>query len=321
MERNYMQEYAFSTSWNVRKHPVGRDMMEEIIALGFNQIELNYQVSREHLNTIEPMIESGKIKISSVHHVFPKEDNPKYGPDSLMLGSHIEEDRLHGIDLLIQSAEYAHRYGAKAVVLHPGEADIPARYDAELKRMYQEGKRDSETYTVVFREMLHQRTMFGAEAINRMEASLAQVFERLAKRGIHVAIGLETRARCHQIPTPGEAADLIDRLQGAPLYFWLDTGHALMMERMGLYDNAVDLAAFSKHIYGMHIHDTVGLSDHWAPYVHTEDLAAFERFVPAIAEAPLKVFELKPAVTPEEIVLSVKRLHERIEAVRRAKAG
>ncbi|WP_341419926.1 hypothetical protein [Paenibacillus filicis] len=64
----------------------------------------------------------------------------------------------------------------------------------------------------------------------------------------------------------------------------------------------------------MHIHDTVGLSNHWCPYVHSEDIESFERFLPAIAAAPLKVFELKPNCSPEDIKTSVQMLRTRLSA-------
>ncbi|MGF7036651.1 sugar phosphate isomerase/epimerase [Paenibacillus mucilaginosus] len=312
---NPYDAFSFSTSWNVKRHAVGRDMIDEIRGLGFRRIELNYQVTAQHLETIEPMIESGLIEISSVHHVFPRTDDPEFGPDSLMLGHPDEAMRRQGVELLVQSAEYATRYGAKAVVLHPGEADIGPQFDAELKRLYREGLRESEAYADTWRRMLARRTEAAAPALRHMRDSLETVCDRLAVRGIHVAIGLETRARCHQLPTPAEAAEVIAGLAGAPVYLWVDSGHAIIMERMGLYDNTVDMVKYRRLIYGMHIHDTVGLVDHGCPYVHTQDVPGFERFLPAIAAAELKVYELKPNCTPEEIRISVQTLAARLQAL------
>ncbi|KAA2301431.1 TIM barrel protein, partial [Clostridioides difficile] len=92
----------------------------EIKSLGFRQVELNYNVTQEMLQTIEPMIERGEIGVSSVHNTFPHVADPDYGTDSVLLGFDDEPRRKRAIELLLRSAEYAHRYGAKAVVVHPG---------------------------------------------------------------------------------------------------------------------------------------------------------------------------------------------------------
>lgn len=117
-------EYSFSTCWNIKRHSSGAEMIAEIQELGFQQVELNYNVTTEMLKTIEPMIERGMIGISSVHNTFPHTPDPDYGTDSVLLGFDDEVKRQKAIDLLVGSAEYAHRYGAKAVVVHPGEIPL-----------------------------------------------------------------------------------------------------------------------------------------------------------------------------------------------------
>ncbi len=94
-----MGDYSFSTCWNVKKHQIGREMIEEIKELGFRFVELNYNVTDELLKTIEPMIEKGKIGISSVHNVFPFIDDPDYDTDSVMLGFEDEMKRSRAVEL------------------------------------------------------------------------------------------------------------------------------------------------------------------------------------------------------------------------------
>lgn len=88
--------------------------------MGFSRVELNYNITREMLTTIEPMIERGEIGISSVHNTFPHTPDPDYGTNSVLLGFDVETKRQRAIELLVQSVEYAHHYGAKAVIVHPG---------------------------------------------------------------------------------------------------------------------------------------------------------------------------------------------------------
>lgn len=98
----------------------GRELVEEIRQLGFSRVELNYNITREMLTTIELMIERGEIGISSVYNTFPHTPDPDYGTNSVLLGFDDETKRQRAIELLVQSVEYAHQYGAKAVIVHPG---------------------------------------------------------------------------------------------------------------------------------------------------------------------------------------------------------
>ena len=93
-------EYSFSTCWNIKRHTTGSAMIDEIRSLGFQRVELNYNVTPELLSTIEPMIEHGDIGVSSVHNTFPFIADPDYGTDSVLLGFKDEAKRKRAIDLL-----------------------------------------------------------------------------------------------------------------------------------------------------------------------------------------------------------------------------
>lgn len=294
-------EYSFSTCWNIRRHDNGRAMIEEIASLGFRRVELNYNVTKEFLTTIEPMIERGEIGVSSVHNTFPHIPDPDYGTDSVLLGFDDEEKRKRAVELLVGSADYANRYGAEAVVVHPGEIPFDYNIDNKLKAIYREQGKDSEAYAKLWREMLDRRESLAPHYLKKIEQSLEEACEIIAAKGWKVSLGIETRSRCYQLPTLREASGIIDRLKGAPVGLWYDFGHATMMERMGLYDTLADMETIRGKIAGIHIHETVGLSDHYCPYVHSGDPHYFDRFLSVIAEAPVKVYELKAVCTPEEI--------------------
>lgn len=293
--------YSFSTCWNIKRHTVGRDMVREIGELGFHYIELNYNVTREMLATIEPMIERGEIGVSSVHNTFPHVPDPDYGTDSVLLGFEEEDKRQRAIELLVRSAKYAHRYGAQAVVVHPGEVPMAHETIKELERLYNESGRDSEMYRTKWREMMERRQAESGRYVDQICRSLEEASDRIAAKGYKVGFGIETRSRPNQIPSLQEAKTIIGRLKGAPVYLWYDIGHATMMERLGLYDNDKEMDGLMDSILGVHIHETIGLSDHWCPYVHSKDMHAFDRFLPMIEKAKVKVYELKAACRPEEI--------------------
>ncbi|UUZ91511.1 sugar phosphate isomerase/epimerase [Paenibacillus sp. P25] len=305
-------EYSFSTCWNIKKHTSGKDMIEEIRSLGFGRVELNYNVNRELLSTIEPMIERGEIGVSSVHNTFPHTPDPDYGTDSVLLGFDDEEKRSKAVELLVQSAEYAHRYGAEAVVVHPGEVPFDYNIDEALKAIYKDEGRESEAYRKLWRDMLERREALSGHYMNRIVESLYTACDRIARKGWKIAVGIETRSRRYQMPTLREAGAIIDRLQGAALGLWYDIGHGMMMDRMGLYDNAAEANAMMDRVFGVHIHETIGLSDHWCPYVHSGDMSFFDRFLPVIQATPVKVYELKALCGPEAIEASHNLIVERI---------
>lgn len=307
-------QYSFSTCWNIKRHQTGSAMIDEIRDLGFRFVELNYNVTNELLSTIEPMIERGEIGVSSVHNTFPHVADPDYGTDSVLLGFDDEEKRQRSIELLIRSAEYANRYGAKAVVVHPGEVPFDYNIDNELKKIYNEQGFGSDAYTKLWSEMIERREAAAGHYLRRIGDSLEEVCDRIDAKGWDVSIGIETRSRCYQMPTLREAKSIFDRLQGARVGLWYDFGHGMMMERMGLYDNARDMEAIKDNVVGIHIHETVGLSDHWCPYVHSGDMEYFDRFLPIIAAAPVKVYELKAVCTPEEIEKSHELLLAKLAA-------
>lgn len=295
------QEYSFSTCWNIKRHTNGQGMIEEIKSLGFKQVELNYNVTEEMLQTIEPMIERGEIGVSSVHNTFPHVADPDYGTDSVLLGFDDEPRRRRAIELLLRSAEYAHRYGAKAVVVHPGEVPFEYNIDEALKKIYHDQGPDSPAYQSLWQEMLEKREDGSAHYLSRIQESLEEVCDLSEQRGYGVSFGIETRSRCYQMPTLHEAGTIIGQMKGAPLGLWYDIGHGMMMDRMGLYDNVREANALIDHVVGVHIHETVGLSDHWCPYIHSKDMTYFDSFLDIIDRSPVKVYELKAACTPEEI--------------------
>lgn len=294
-------DYSFSTCWNIKRHTTGSEMIDEIKSLGFRRVELNYNVTEQLASTIEPMIERGEIGISSVHHVYPHLPGKDFDTDSLMLGYPDKEKRDRAVELLIRTVEYGVRYGSKGVVVHPGEVPFPYNIDQELKGIYHDQGPQSAKYRELWNEMLEVRTKESPTYLQLIKESLEEVSNYIASKQYDIGIGIETRSRCYQIPTLQEADYIIDSLQGAPVYLWYDIGHGMMMDRMGLYDNVKEANRMKDRVLGVHIHETVGLSDHWCPYIHSGDETYFDNFLAIIDAAPIKVYELKDKCTPEDI--------------------
>lgn len=293
--------FSFSTCWNIKRHTDGDEMLREIRDLGFQRVELNYNVTEEMLKTIEPMIERGEIGISSVHNTFPHVSDPDYGTDSVLLGFEEEEKRQRAVQLLVRSAEYAQRYGGEAVVVHPGEVPFPNEISKELEQIYSAHGTDSMAYRSKWAELMERREAYSAGYVQRIIESLDEVCNQAVSKGLNIRFGIETRSKPQQIPTLAEAKTIIKALKGAPVGIWYDTGHAIMMDRLGLYDSVGEMDGLMDDIVGVHIHETIGLSDHWCPYVNSENMDFYDAYLPMIERAQLKVYELKAACKPEDI--------------------
>lgn len=306
---HYSDLFSFSTSWNVSRHTSGKAMLQEIMALGFQRVELNYKVTAEMVEEITPMIDRGEVEITSIHNVFPRIYDEEYGTDSLLLGHVDGEKRKQAIDLTIQSVNFAARYGAKAVVIHPGEIPVPKNYYDILEKMILEGQRHSKQYAELLEEMQYFRRKGSETYRNLIRNSLEQICNHIGKKDYPIILGIENRMKCHQIPDFEEANILLNKLQELPVRFWFDTGHGLLQEQMGVFDNLKGVQSLQNRIIGTHIHDVVGRDDHLCPYLYTEQL---DKYLPVLKDIPIKVLELNAGCLAQDIPKSAEILMNKL---------
>ena len=304
--------FSFSTSWNWRHGNNGKKLMDEIKALGFNQVELNYKISKETLETIVPMVEKGEISVSSVHNVFPETKDPDYDTDSLLLGYDDPVKRKRAVELTKGSVDYGAELGAKVVVIHPGEVPVSKdrHFDVLLKTLYREGNKDSSEYRKLYTEMINYREENSRKYVDYIQESLIEICEYIQKKNYKIKLGIENRAMCHQIPVFSEMEYLLDRLTGLPVYFWYDMGHGMMMSNLGMF-NHLDVYKMKDKIIGVHIHDAIGVDDHWTPYLLSSNI---DNYIDLIKDVPVKVLELGVKNQPEDIIKGVEVLDKKVKA-------
>lgn len=300
-------DLAISTMWNFRKAHSGEELIDQLTALGFSRVELNYQVRTEWLSGIRRRIAEGAIKVSSVHNVFPKTLDKKFDTDSVMLGYEDESLREQAVELAKGSVEWACVLGAGAVVFHPTEVPMdPEVYDVPLKKLIAAHQQDTEAYKALHAKMVAARQ--AQPYIDRTLKSIDELANYVAKNNLPVKLGMENRAMCHQCPIYAEFDMIADRFHGGPVGIWLDTGHAIMMEEMGLQQLPLSKKV-ADMIVGMHIHDAVDALDHYAPCTLPGDvLAPYREY---IVNSPIKVLELSGRLSAEEIITGTDRFVER----------
>ncbi len=300
-------DLAISTMWNFRKAHSGEELIDQLTALGFSRVELNYQVRTEWLSGIRRRINEGTIKVSSVHNVFPKTLDKQFDTDSVMLGYEDESLRQQAVELAKGSIEWACVLGAGAVVFHPTEVPLdPQEFDVPLKTLIKAHQTDTPEYKTLHAKMLAARQ--SQPYIDRMMKSIDELANYVVKYDLPVKLGMENRAMCHQCPIYSEFDMIAERFSGGPVGIWLDTGHAIMMEEMGLQQLPLSKKV-ADMIVGMHIHDAVDALDHYAPCTLPGDvLAPYREY---IVNSPIKVLELSGRLSAEEIVTGTDRFVER----------
>lgn len=300
------KDLAISTMWNFRRARTGAELIDQLTDLGFSQVELNYQVRSEWLADIEKKVAGGEIRVSSVHHVFPKTEDERFSTDSVMLGYEDKGLRRQAVELGKRSIDWACRLGAGAVVFHPTEVPLdPARFDVPLKRLIAAHQTDTEDYRKLRAEMISTRKT--APYMARTMRSIEELADYVVQHNLPVKLGMENRAMCHQAPIFSEMEDIAARFSGSPAGLWLDTGHAIMMMEMGLQALPLSERAASC-IVGMHIHDAADGLDHYAPCTLPGDVLA--PFRPYIDRTPIRVLELSGRLSREEILTGTSRFLE-----------
>jgi len=305
--------FSLSTAWNAKRHTSGKRMIEEIKAAGFKKVELNYNVTGEMAGEIMDLVEAGDIEVSSIHNVFPKVFDKTYDTDSMLLGYPDPEKRKRSVELTIGSVEYAARFNARVVVIHPGEVPVSKNYNKLLEDLIIQGKRNTAEYDALYREMLEVRETGSPAYVELIRQSVEEICEHIAKKGYNVVLGLENRTRCYQIPVFHEVHTLLDRLKGLPVYFWYDVGHGMLLEQMGMFDNRKEALQVLDRTIGVHIHDIVGCDDHFCPYIFTDKI---DKYLDIINEIPIKVMEIGSDSKAEDIARSAEILASRLEAFR-----
>ncbi|WP_113672877.1 sugar phosphate isomerase/epimerase family protein [Vallitalea guaymasensis] len=310
--------FSCSTSWNghkaQEKNITGYDILNEIKDLGFDQVELNYNVTEQTLREMYPLLETGEIKVSSLHNVFPKASE-EYGPSSILLGFEDQYKRKQAIDYTIRTIEYAKALGAKGVVIHSSKIVVCPEddeyYNKELRRVFLKYGMDSKEYKDTCNVAMAIRQKKSKRQTELIIESLEEICDYMFKKNIHVKLGLENRAMYHEMPDEEEYRMIFDRLTDEPVYVWYDIGHGEMLNQLGVFDGFKVLRKYRNKLLGVHIHDVDDrFLDHLAPYSVSNKL---DNYLDIIDLAPIKVLELSKNNTSDMIKTGVEQLENKLD--------
>ncbi|HWI55674.1 MAG TPA: sugar phosphate isomerase/epimerase [Bacillota bacterium] len=298
--------YSLSTCWNSHRHTDGRAMLREVRDLGFEYAELGHGTRISLLPGILEAVEAGEIKISSLHNVCPLPLGVNTAaPNLYQFSAERPRERELALRYTLKTIEFAARLKAQVVVLHLGSIEIK-NYTDKLLDMLARGEKDSPKYQKICAELEQKREAKKEPFMERVKELLKQLLPEAEARGIK--LGAETRQALEELPVESDFQFLFRELSSPNLVYWHDTGHAQIKENLGFFPHTMLLESLRERLFGFHVHDVQYPGrDHCAPGSGMLDFAALK---PTLKPEHIKVFELSPSLTPEEVRTGVAHLKQ-----------
>ncbi|MBL7084724.1 MAG: sugar phosphate isomerase/epimerase [Candidatus Omnitrophica bacterium] len=289
--------FALSTSWNAWRYSQAKDIIKEIKGLGFDCVELNFNLTSLIVDEIIRLKDRGVIEVASLHNFCPVPKGilrKQALPDTFSLSALDEKERQQAIRYTKRTIDTASRLEAEAVVLHLGKVEMKERI-RELASIHK--SKDRQRYARLKNEMTKERKSKSKRFFTQTLNSLEQLCNYAQRR--KVKLGIENRYYFNEIPAVEEMESILSVFSSPPLYYWHDVGHAQVYENLEFIKHKTLLDKFSQRMIGIHLHDIDGIDDHRAPLKGKFD---FSLLKPYLKPETLKVLEPHHPATAREII-------------------
>ena len=283
-------------------------MLQEILDLGFENVELGHGIRLSLMEGIQRYFDAGKVRFSTLHNFCPLPvEITRPAPDCYQFTSHREPERTRAVKLSYQTIDFAKRLGAQLVVMHLGRVPIDD-YTDKLVALAEAGEHLSRKYVKLKLEAVKQREKKAPLYLQRARECLLRVVDYASKMG--VKLGVEGRQCYEEVPTEMEVTALLEEINAPEVVgYWHDFGHIQIKENVGFVDHAEWLAHISPRMLGGHLHDTEWPGrDHLPPFMGSID---YNKLIPLIPNPTLLVWEMGPRRKAPDIMESLVKWKER----------
>lgn len=292
---------AFSTCWNNSRHTEGEAMIDEILAMGFKNIELSHGMTITKLPGIRKAYQEGKFRCSGVHNCFPSPVEVMIdAPDAYEFTSHRSFDRARAMEMTIKTLKQAAYFQAGYIVLHMGSTPLkPSRFTKPLTAMVRDGDSRKPGYVKKKISFLKKREKLAPLYYERAIEALEELTKVAADYRVKLAV--ESRSRFEDMPNEREMLRLQEHFKNNEwVGYWHDFGHVQLKHNLGFLDHYEWLETMRPYLIGGHVHDVEWPArDHRTPFTGTLD---YEKILPYFPRNCPLVWELSPTRERSEIV-------------------
>jgi sugar phosphate isomerase/epimerase len=249
-------------------------------------------------------VEAGEMRISSLHNFCPLPMGVVHAaPNLYQFSAERERERELALRYTLKTLEFAQRLKAPAVVLHLGSIEMKD-YTEKLLGMLERGGPDTPKYAKLCSEVAEKLEARKEPFFERTKETLRKILPEAESRGIK--LGAENRQALEELPLEADFQFLFRDLASPWIGYWHDTGHAQIKHNLGFIHHPMHLESLCERLVGFHIHDVAYPGrDHCPPGAGTIDFASLKPFV---KPHHIKVFELGPTLTVEEVKGGVETL-------------
>jgi sugar phosphate isomerase/epimerase len=292
---------ALSTMWWGEGEGAVEDLVARTVALGFTGIELDYRRQPETLGRLREVMATAGLQACSMHAPFPcpPGEAPLRQAD---LAADDDFGHQHAEALAARTIAEAAAWGIRVVVLHGGDIRTLAPLEGRLKGLFEGGYVDGAELNRLRQELRKRRAEEAPRRLERVRRALGRLVPQAEKLGVRIA--LETRAEYRDLPSLGEVGVLLDEF-GPAVGYWHDLGHAFRQEALGFSRQEEWLLRYADRMVGMHLHDSIGLTDHLPP---GQGDVPWERLVPLLPASARRVLEVQSSHNAGEVEAGVAHL-------------
>jgi sugar phosphate isomerase/epimerase len=270
--------------------------------MGFAKVELNHQINSAMLSGIE----LDHYQFSSVHEPCPADISTEMlKARDWLVSSPDEECRRQGVASIKRSIDLAKELGAGVVVMHSGSIQVDGSLENNLRALFEAGQVHSQRYLEIKRRLADVRAARSSVCLESVKKSLLELLDYAGCSGIR--LGLENRYHYFDIPNPDEMGVLLSLAGPEQLGFVYDVGHAQALDRLGFYPHEEWLKRYASRMIGVHLHDVIGIADHYAPALGEVDFDMVATYLP---EDAFRTCEFQVVNTTEQVKAGLKILAE-----------
>ncbi len=305
--------FSLSTNWNARRHTEGEALTDEILALGFDALELGYHLTEDLAVGVRRRLNTGAMTVDSVHAYCPVPIGAPHGyPELYLLASQDDDERAMAKILIGRTLAFAASVGARAVVLHAGRIFLNAFFgDLGTRTLVESLDAENSVQAPGYQRLLAKARKRRAARVGKIFDAFCLALDTLLPKfeAAGVALCLENLPAIEAFPDAGEMEMLKARFDTPALAYWHDLGHGQVREFAG-WDNHFDVArALLPITRGIHIHDAVPLmNDHLPP---GKGLIDFDGCAFYGAADVIRVFEPGPDVKADALAESLRVVRQK----------